>query len=45
MDIYSQKESSLSIVGPLGLSGYLFLALLVFDFYHATNRDLYFVGG
>ena len=38
---YSPKESSLSIVGPLGLSGSLFLGLLVFDFYHPTNRDLY----
>ena len=28
-------------VGPLGLSGSLFLILLVLDFYHPTNRDLY----
>ena len=32
-------------MGPLGLSGSLFLGLLVFDFYHPTNRDLYLVGG
>ena len=32
-------------VGPLGLSGSLFLSLLVFDFYQPTNRDLYLVGG
>ena len=38
---YSPKESSLSIVGPLGLSGSLFLGLLVLDFYHPTNRHLY----
>ena len=38
---YSPKESSLSIVGPLGLSGSLFLGLLVLDFYHPTNRTLY----
>ena len=43
--IYSPKESSLSIVGLLGLSGSLFLGLLVFDFYQPTNRDLYLVGG
>ena len=30
-------------MGPLGLSGSLFLGLLVFDFYHPTNRDLYLV--
>ena len=30
-------------VGPLGLSGSLFLGLLVFDFYHPTNRELYLV--
>ena len=30
-------------VGPLGLSGSLFLVLLVLDFYHPTNRDLYLV--
>ena len=43
--IYSPKESALalSIVGPLGLSGSLFLGLLVFDFYPPTNRDLYLV--
>ena len=35
------QRSSLSIVGPFGLSGSLFLGLLVFDFYHPTNRDLY----
>ena len=44
-NVYSPKESSLSIVGPLGLSGSLFFGLLVFDFYHPTNRDLYLVGG
>ena len=38
---YSPMESSLSIVGSLGLSGSLFLGLLVLDFYHPTNRDLY----
>ena len=45
--IYSPKESALalSIVGPLGLSGSLFLGLLGLDFYHPTNRDLYLVGG
>ena len=43
-NVYSPKESSLSIVGPLGLSGSLFFGLLVFDFYHPTNRDLYLVG-
>ena len=32
-------------MGPLGLSGSLFLGLLVLDFYHPTNRDLYLVGG
>ena len=32
-------------VGPLGLSGSLFFGLLVLDFYHPTNRDLYLVGG
>ena len=32
-------------MGPLGLSGSLFFGLLVFDFYHPTNRDLYMVGG
>ena len=32
-------------VGPLGLSGSLFLGLLVLDFYHPTNRGLYLVGG
>ena len=32
-------------VGPLSLSGSLFLGLLVFDFYHPTNGDLYLVGG
>ena len=32
-------------MGPLGLSGSLFLDLFVFDFYHPTNRDLYLVGG
>ena len=42
---YSPKKSYLSIVGPLGLSGSLFLGLLVFDFYQPTNRDLYLVGG
>ena len=42
--LYSPKESSLSIVGPLGLSGSLFFGLLVFDFYHPTNRDLYLGG-
>ena len=30
-------------MGPLGLSGSLFLGLLVFDLYHPTNRDLYLV--
>ena len=30
-------------MGPLGLSGSLFLGLLVLDFYHPTNRDLYLV--
>ena len=40
---YSPKESSLSILGPLGLSGSLFLGLLVLDFYHPKNRDLYLV--
>ena len=42
---YSPKESSLSIVGPLGLRGSLFLGLLVFDFFPPTNRGLYFVYG
>ena len=32
-------------MGPLGLSGSLFLGLLVLDFYHPTNRDLYLVRG
>ena len=32
-------------MGPLGLSGSLFLGLLVMDFYHPTNRDVYLVGG
>ena len=32
-------------MGPLSLSGSLFLGLLVFDFYHPKNRDLYLVGG
>ena len=31
-------------MGPVGLSGTLFLGLLVFDFYHHTNRDRYLVG-
>ena len=31
-------------MGPLGLSGLLFLGLLAFDFYHPTNRDLYLLG-
>ena len=31
-------------VGPFGLSVSLFLGLLVLDFYHSTNRDLYLVG-
>ena len=39
--VYSPKESSLSIVGLLGLSGSLFLDLLIFDFYHPRNCDLY----
>ena len=43
--IFSPKESSLFIVCLLGLSYSLFLGLLVFDFYHPTNRDHYFVGG
>ena len=30
-------------MGPLGLSGSLFLGLLVLDFYRPTNRDLYLV--
>ena len=30
-------------MGPLGLSGSLFFVLLVLDFYHPTNRDLYLV--
>ena len=41
----SQKESSLSSVDPLDLSVSLSLGLLVFNFYHPTNRDLYLVGG
>ena len=41
--LYSPKDSSLSIVGPLGLSGSLFLVLLVFDLYHPTDCDLYLV--
>ena len=32
-------------MGPLSLSGSLFLGLLVFDFYHPTNGDLDLVGG
>ena len=32
-------------MGPLGLSGSLFHGLLVLDFYHPTNGDLYLVGG
>ena len=32
-------------MGPLSLSGSLFLGLLVLDFYHPTNGDLYLVGG
>ena len=44
-NVYSPKESSVSIVGPHGLSGSLFLGLLVLDFYHPTNGDLYLVGG
>ena len=32
-------------MGPLGLSGSLFLGLMVFDFYHLTNCDHYLVGG
>ena len=32
-------------VGPLGLSGSLFLSLLVLNFDHPTNRDLYLVDG
>ena len=32
-------------VGPLGLNGFLFLGLLVLDFYPPTNGDLYLVGG
>ena len=39
--IYYPKESSLYIVGPLGLSGSLFLGLLVLVFYHPANYDLY----
>ena len=39
--VYSPKESSLSIVGPLGLSGSLFLGLLVFDF--STLRTVTFI--
>ena len=30
-------------MGPFGLNGFLFLGLLVLDFYHPTNRDLYLV--
>ena len=30
-------------VGPFGLNGFLFLGLLVLDFYPPTNRDLYLV--
>ena len=32
-------------MGPLSLSGSLFLGLLVFDFYHPRNGDLDLVGG
>ena len=32
-------------MGPLGLSGSLFLGLLVLDFYYPTNRDVYLEGG
>ena len=44
-EIYSPKESSPSIVGPIGWSGYHFLVLLVLDFFTPTNRALYVVGG
>ena len=42
----SPKESSLelTIVGPLGLNGFLHLGLL-FGIFHPTNRGLYLVGG
>ena len=40
-DLYSPKESSLSIVGPLGLSG----SLLILDFYHPRNCERYLVVG
>ena len=32
-------------MGPLSLSGSLFLGLLILDVYHPTNGDLYLVGG
>ena len=38
---YSQKKSSLSIVGPLGLRGSLYLDFLFYNFYRPTNHDLY----